>query len=73
MVSIVENGDGTVTVTCHGTPAVEHYLQATATLDVPESWVTISTNVAGIWDGYWTYTEAKIQNQPRFYRAVKPY
>ena len=73
VVSIVDNGNGTVTVTCHGTPAVEHYIEATATVDVPLSWVCVSTNTAGMWDGFWTYTEEKGQNTQRFFRAVKPY
>lgn len=73
VVSIVDNVNGTVTVTCHGTPAVEHYIEATATVDVPLSWVCVSTNTAGMWDGFWTYTEEKGQNTQRFFRAVKPY
>jgi len=73
VISIVDNRDGTVTVTCHGTPAVEHFTEATATPWAPDSWVKVSTNTAGLWDGNWTVTQEKGADQLRFYRAAKPY
>jgi MBG domain (YGX type)/Bacterial Ig-like domain (group 3)/YDG domain len=73
VIRIVDNHDGTVTVTCHGTPAVEHFTEASATPGVPDSWVRVSTNTAGLWDGNWSITEQKGANQLRFYRAAKPY
>jgi hypothetical protein len=67
--SIVENGDGTVTVTFAGTPTAKYIVQTCNSLVAPV-WVNVSTNSAGA-DGRWTFTESKEGNPVRFYRSAK--
>ena len=69
-VGIIDNGNGTVTVSFSGTPYVEYVVQASGNVAVPD-WSNISTNMAGA-DGKWTFTEFKGVHALRFYRSAKP-
>ena len=67
---IKNNRDGTVTVSCSGTPYAEYVVQVSARLVAP-LWQNVSTNVAGA-DGRWTFEDAIGRDLQRFYRAVRP-
>ncbi|GEM_PF-522266 len=72
VVSIVPNSDGSVTVTCAGTPGAEYLVLSSTNITSPASWVNVSTNTAGV-DGQWTYTDnTKLNYTQRFFRAAKP-
>ena len=66
---IVNNGDGTFTVSFSGTPNSYFVVQASANL---LDWQPIHTNTAGE-DGTWTYTDQEAPNFPaRYYRSMRP-
>jgi hypothetical protein len=67
---IKNNRDGTVTVSCSGTPYAEYVVQVSARLVAP-LWQNVSTNVAGA-DGRWTFEDSTRRDAQRFYRAVRP-
>jgi len=72
VLGIVNNGDGSVTVTFAGTPGAEYRVQANTDLASHGSWVNVSTNSAGP-NGQWTYTISSMTSYPqRFFRAAKP-
>ena len=68
---LVNNGDGTGTVTFSGTPGAEYLVQASIDLGSPASWTSVSTNTAGI-DGQWSLTDSTTAQLVRFYRSAKP-
>jgi hypothetical protein len=72
LLGIVNNGDGSVTMTFAGTPGAEYLVLAGTDLSSPGSWVSVSTNTAGP-SGQWTYTDNAITSYAqRFFRAAKP-
>jgi len=72
VVSILPNGDGSVTVTFAGTPGAAYLVLDSTSIVSPVSWVKVSTNTAGP-DGRWTYTDNTVPNYTqRFFRAAKP-
>jgi hypothetical protein len=70
MLSVANNGDGTVTVTCEGTPGGQYLVQAKDDL-ASMPWSNISTNIAGT-NGLWTLTESVTNHVQRFFRSAKP-
>jgi hypothetical protein len=71
VLGIVNNSDGSVTVTFTGTPGAEYHV-LTTDLASSGSWVIASTNSAGP-TGRWTYTDKATVNSPQqFFRAAKP-
>src|ERR1051326_1075172 len=52
-----------------GTPGAIYYVQATSNLSPPISWQDISTNVASVTSGYWSYTQPTTALSRRFFRA----
>ena len=72
ILSILNNRDGTATVTCEGIPGIQYLVQATTELDTPISWTNVSTNYAGFIDGQWTYVDDTMKFVQRFFRAAKP-
>ena len=68
-VGIVDNGNGTVTVSFSGTPYVEYVVLASGNVAAPV-WDNISTNMAGA-DGKWTVTESTGGHTQRFYRSAR--
>jgi len=72
VLSIVNNGDHSVTVTFAGTAGAEYLVQATPDLTSPVSWANVSTNTASP-GGQWTYTVNDVTTYPhQFLRAAKP-
>jgi len=71
ILSIVENGDGTTTVTCQGEPATSYVVQASTALNSPTAWEPFSTNTSGYIDGKWTIVDDMTKHQQRFFRLVK--
>ena len=72
VLGILNDGNGSVTVTFAGTPGAEYLVLGTTNLVSPGSWVNVSTNTAGL-DGQWTYTDNTMTNYTqRFFRAAKP-
>jgi hypothetical protein len=69
-IGILNNADGTVTVTFAGTPDAQYVVQASDNLVVP-AWENVSTNTAGT-DGQWTFTESTEHHRARFYRSARP-
>jgi hypothetical protein len=67
---ILDNGNGTVTLTFAGAPGAQYVVQASADLTAP-AWANVSTNTAGA-DGHWTFTESMAGHSIRFYRSAKP-
>ena len=65
---LVNNGNGTVTVSFSGTPGAQYVVQATASL-VPPAWANVSTNVAGL-DGRWTFTDSVSAHPQCYYRSA---
>ena len=65
------NGDGTVTITFAGTPGGQYVVQATVDLFSGE-WTTVSTNMAALDTGHWTFTESVMLYSKRFYRSAIP-
>lgn len=72
IISIVNNGDGTATITAQGQPGMLYLVQATTNLNPPIDWVNVSTNTAGLTDGIWQYVGDMTQYPQRFFRAAKP-
>jgi hypothetical protein len=70
MLSVANNGDGTVTVTCEGTPGGQYLVQANDDL-ASMPWSNISTNIAGT-NGLWTLTESVTNHVQWFFRSAKP-
>ena len=70
-VSVINNRDGSVTVSFLGTPGAQYFVQAKSDLDPATAWDIVSTNLAGT-DGQWTFTDAVADHPIRFYRAVVP-
>lgn len=69
-IGILNNADGTVTVTFAGTPDAQYVVQASDNL-APPAWENVSTNTAGA-DGQWTFTDPTADQPIRFYRAMAP-
>jgi hypothetical protein len=67
---ILDNGNGTVTVSFRGTPGSQYIVQGTTNLAQPSAWANISTNTVAA-DGLWSLTEAKTAGM-KFYRAGYP-
>jgi hypothetical protein len=67
---ILDNRDGTVTLTFTGTPGAQYVVQASADLAAP-AWANVSTNTAGT-NGHWTFIESMAGHSIRFYRSTKP-
>lgn len=72
ILGIVNNGDGTATITAQGQPGMLYLVQATTNLNPPIDWVNVSTNTAGLTDGIWQYVGDMTQFPQRFFRAAKP-
>jgi hypothetical protein len=70
-VGIVNNGDGSVTVSFTGTPGAEYIVQAKSVLGSPAAWENVSTNTAGA-DGKWTFTDSTEDHPARFFRSAMP-
>jgi MBG domain (YGX type)/Bacterial Ig-like domain (group 3) len=68
--SILRNGDGTVTVSFSGTPGADYSLQAVSSLQDPAGWSNVASGVAAA-DGKWSFTEPMAPTA-RFYRALLP-
>jgi hypothetical protein len=68
--SVKVNTNGTVTVTCVGTPNGEYVMQGNVGFD-PTNWVSFSTNTAGS-NGKWTIVDSTVGHVSRYYRAVSP-
>jgi hypothetical protein len=72
VLGIVNNGNGSATVTFAGTPGAEYLVLATTDLASFGSWVNVSTNTASP-AGQWTYTDSSMMSHAqRFFRAAKP-
>jgi hypothetical protein len=66
---IVNNGDGTFTVSFSGAPTSNYIVQVSANL---ADWQPVHTNTAGE-DGTWSYTDQNAPNVPaRYYRSMRP-
>jgi hypothetical protein len=70
ILGIVDNGNGTITVTFAGIPNRYYLTQSTTNLasPVPPNWVTLSTNQADS-IGLWSYTDAVLPGE-RYYRSA---
>jgi len=68
---IINDGDGTFTVSFGGTPGAKYYVQTTTHITPPISWQTLagSTNLVTNPNGKWTYTVTNTDTQ-RFYRSA---
>jgi hypothetical protein len=72
ILSIVDNSDGTFTLTFVGTPQAQYYVVAGSDLTTPtSSWVPLpgSTNTVTNTDGLWSYTVTNTDPQ-QFYRSA---
>jgi len=67
-VSIVNNGDGTVTLGFRGGAGTKYVVQSTSSLGSP-NWSNISTNTAGT-DGTWTIMQSMAGSPQLFFRAA---
>jgi hypothetical protein len=67
---LLDNGDGTVTISFSGTPGAQYLVQSTTSLASP-AWSNVSTNVAGL-DGRWTFTDSVASHPQNFYRSAIP-
>jgi hypothetical protein len=66
--SLVNNGDGSVTVNFSGTSGVQYAVQVSTNLF---DWVSVQTYTAAE-GGAWSYTDPEAANCPaRFYRAAR--
>ncbi len=71
IVGLVNNEDGSMTISFSGIPNFTYHVQATTNLVLP-FWTNISTNVAGT-DGLWQFTDSDATNYPaRYYRSEYP-
>ena len=52
-----------------GTPGAAYYVQATSSLSPPVAWQDVSTNVASVSTGQWSYTQPTSAFSRRFFRA----
>jgi hypothetical protein len=52
-----------------GTPGATYYVQATSSLSPPSTWQDVSTNVASVTTGQWSYTQPTTALPRRFFRA----
>jgi len=71
IVGIRNGADGTVIVTCAGTPGAQYLLQRVRSFSAGGNWMNLSTNVAGV-DGQWTYTESMSDGPQCYYRVAIP-
>jgi hypothetical protein len=73
VLGIVRNGNGSVTMTFAGTPGAQYLVLATTNIALPGSWVNVSTNIADLTTGQWTYTDnTTTSHTKRLFRAAKP-
>jgi hypothetical protein len=61
----------TVTVTYRGAAGGLYAVQGTANLGLGATWLTLSTNIAGV-DGRWTVTDSLTNTPQRCYRVIRP-
>ncbi len=71
---IMQNGDGTVTVSFTGNPGQAYHLESTTNLSVPSSWQMLPGSVTNApTGGVWQYTDSDATNHAnKFYRSVSP-
>jgi len=67
-VSIINNGDGTVTLCFLGSAGTKYVVQSTPDLGFP-NWSNISTNTAGT-DGTWMINQSMLGYPQLFFRAA---
>ena len=71
IVGIRTGTDGTVIVTCAGTPGAAYLLQRVRNFGTSGNWMNLSTNIAGE-DGQWSYTESMSDGPQCYYRVAIP-
>lgn len=69
--NIVQNVDGSVTLSFLGAPNSTNIIQATASLTPPVMWQNVSANVADA-NGAWQFTNNNNSTTTRFYRSYAP-
>jgi hypothetical protein len=69
--SAAHNPDGSMALSCVSPPSSTNFMQVATNLAPPVLWQTISTNIAGVDDGDWQFTDTNTGNCPaRFYRSA---
>ncbi len=69
--NIVQNVDGSVTISFLGSPNSTNVVQAAVSLTPPVAWQNLSTNVADA-NGAWQFTDSNASTTTKFYRSYAP-